>query len=143
MTRNDAFFSIDQLEKDFDRAVIHLDQLLIQSNLISVTSSISKDKSKKVTLPPKVQSGSKNSLKNQTNSKNSNYSLNDPYRNNLSTISSSFSTLLQYTLTLAELNAKLEAELLNVKDNLVDSKSLNETHGRLEDDLVHQLHAAP
>lgn len=142
MTRNDAFFSIDQLEKDFDRAVIHLDQLLIQSNLISVTSSISKDKSKKVTLPPKVQSGSKNSLKNQTNSKNSNYSLNDPYRNNLSTISSSFSTLLQYTLTLAELNAKLEAELLNVKDNLVDSKSLNETHGRLEDDLVHQLHAA-
>lgn len=140
MTRNDAFFSIDQLEKDFDRAVIHLDQLLIQSNLISVTSSINKDKSKKVTLPPKIPSGSKNSLKNQTNSKNT--SLNDPYRNNLSTISSSFSTLLQYTLTLAELNAKLEAELLNVKDILVDSKSLNETHGRLEDDLVHQLHAA-
>lgn len=139
MTRNDAFFSIDQLEKDFDRAVIHLDQLLIQNNLISATSSVSNnDKSKQVILPPKIQ---KDSI-SRNNSQQSSSISSDPYRNNLSTISASFSTLLQYTLTLAELNAKLEAELLDLKENLVESKALNETHARLEDDLVHQLHAA-
>ena len=80
--------------------------------------------------------------KSNSNSVQSTSVVNDPYRNNLSTISSSFATLLQYTLTLAELNAKLEAELLDNKSSLVESRALNQTHGRLEDDLVHQLHAA-
>merc|ERR1712048_726044 len=114
MTRNDTFFSIDQLEKDFDRAVISLDQLFISNNLISATPSLK-------------ESGS------STDRNSSNQVKSDPCRNNLSVLTSSFSTLLQYPLTLAELNAKLEAELLDLKSDLVDTRAVNESHTRLEE----------
>lgn len=114
MTRNDVFFSLDEIEKDFDKSMINLDQILISNNLIS-----SKPSEETKSSEPE----------NST-------------RSSLSTLSSSFATLFQYTLTLAELNAKLEAEVLDSRNRAVEAAATIESHGRIEDDLVLQLHSA-
>lgn len=50
--------------------------------------------------------------------------------------------MFQYTLALAELNTKLEAELCEARDKLCDANATIESHARLEDDMVLQLHTA-
>ena len=64
------------------------------------------------------------------------------FRSNIATASSSFSTLMQYTLSLAELNTKLEAELVDLRQSLVEEKATNSASSGVEDELIRQLHAA-
>jgi len=64
------------------------------------------------------------------------------FRSHIATASSSFSTLLQYTLSLAELNSKLEAELIDLRQSLVEEKATNSASSGVEDELIRQLHAA-
>ena len=100
MTRNDTFFSLDEIEKDFDKSMISLDQTLVSHNLIKANTSTNSTKA--------VDNHPKKDI--QSNKKE-----HEATRACLSTIASSFATLFQYTLTLAELNAKLEAELIEGK----------------------------
>ena len=128
MTRNDTFFSLDEIEKDFDKSMISLDQTLVSHNLIKANTSTNSTKA--IDNHPK-----KDNL--QSNEKE-----HEATRACLSTIASSFATLFQYTLTLAELNAKLEAELIEGRNRVLEQEATLNSHSRIEEELVLQLHTA-
>jgi len=110
---------LDLLEKEFDRSFVQLDLLLgeVEDENKQVTNEGSSFLTSKFS---KIFSG----------------------RDKLGVISSCFSQLCHKAQTLAQMNCKLEAEVVNLQTDYFTSSSKTKTENEENEKLVLQLHEA-